>query len=140
MVIICVSRQQGRSESSMTPDEYRRKVMRADELARLGEERSLMGPELIELESLWDELELEDLRRHSGSRHYLKRLAIENSSAFASLLGKVLPTTLAATDESNGGLGTKITFERIIVMPDGQRYIEGVTPKALPAPDGDKAQ
>jgi hypothetical protein len=31
-------------------------------------------------------------------------------------------------------LGTKITFERIIVMPDGQRYIEGVTPKQLPAP------
>jgi hypothetical protein len=26
------------------------------------------------------------------------------------------PTTLAATDESNGGLGTKITFERVIVM------------------------
>jgi hypothetical protein len=25
-------------------------------------------------------------------------------------------------------------------MPDGQRYIEGVTPKALPAPDGDKDQ
>jgi hypothetical protein len=32
-------------------------------------------------------------------------------------------------------LGTKITFERIIVMPDGQRFIEGVTPKQLPAPD-----
>jgi hypothetical protein len=45
------------------------------------------------------------------------------------------PTTLAATDESNGGLGTKITFERVIVMPDGQRYVEGVTPKSLPAPD-----
>jgi hypothetical protein len=25
---------------------------------------------------------------------------------------------------------------RIIVMPDGHKYIEGVTPKALPAPDG----
>jgi hypothetical protein len=54
----------------MTPDEYRRKVMRAEELTCLGEERgSLTGPELIELESLWDELELEDLRRHSGTRH-----------------------------------------------------------------------
>jgi hypothetical protein len=74
-----------------------------------------------------------------GSVGYLRRLAIENSSAFASLLGKVLPTTLAA-DESSGGLGTKITFERIIVMPDGQRYVGGVTPKALPAPDGDKDQ
>jgi len=37
-------------------------------------------------------------------------------------------------------LGTKITFERVIVMPDGQRYIEDVTPKQLPAPDGDKDQ
>ena len=33
-----------------------------------------------------------------GSVGYLRRLAIENSSAFASLLGKVLPTTLAASD------------------------------------------
>jgi hypothetical protein len=69
----------------------------------------------------------------AGGVDYLKRLAIENSSAFATLLGRVLPTTLQA-DESNGGLGTKITFERIIVMPDGSRYIEGVTPKQLPAP------
>ena len=53
----------------MTPDEYRCKVMRAEELTRLGEETGLTGPELIELESLWHELELEDLRRHSGSRH-----------------------------------------------------------------------
>ena len=68
-----------------------------------------------------------------GSVGYLRRLAIENSSAFASLLGKVLPTTLAA-DESNGGLETKLTFERVIVWPDGRREIEGVTPKQLPAP------
>jgi hypothetical protein len=46
-----------------------------------------------------------------GSIGYLRRLAIENSSAFASLLGKVLPTTLAA-DESSGGLGVKMVFER----------------------------
>jgi hypothetical protein len=32
-------------------------------------------------------------------------------------------------------LGTKITFERVIVWPDGRREIEGVTPKALPAPE-----
>jgi hypothetical protein len=69
-----------------------------------------------------------------GGEEYLMRLAIENSSAFASLLGKVLPTTLQAS-ESDGGLGTKITFERIIVYPDGHREIEGVTPKSLPAPD-----
>jgi hypothetical protein len=77
---------------------------------------------------------LEAAGGEEGSVGYLKRLAIENSSAFASLLGKVLPTTLAAASESNGGLGTKITFKRVIVMPDGQRYVEGVTPKALPAP------
>jgi hypothetical protein len=71
-----------------------------------------------------------------GSVEYLQRLAIENSSAFASLLGKVLPTTLQAS-ESDGGSNV-ITFQRIIVMPDGQRYIEGVTPKQLSAPDDSK--
>ena len=69
-----------------------------------------------------------------GGEEYLMKLAIENSSAFASLLGKVLPTTLAA-DESNGGVATKLTFERVIVWPDGRREIDGVTPKQLPAPD-----
>jgi hypothetical protein len=64
---------------------------------------------------------------------YLSRLAIENSSAFAGLLGKVLPTTLNAS-ESDGGLGVKMVFERHIVWPDGHREIEGVTPKQLPAP------
>jgi hypothetical protein len=44
-----------------------------------------------------------------------------------------LPTTLAA-DESSGGLGVKMTFERVVVWPDGHREIEGVTSKALPAP------
>jgi hypothetical protein len=52
-----------------------------------------------------------------GSVGYLRRLAIENSSAFASLLGKVLPTTLAAS-ESDGGLGVKMVFERHIVYPE----------------------
>jgi hypothetical protein len=46
----------------------------------------------------------------------------------------VAPTTLAAASESDGGLGTKITFERVIVWPDGHREIEGVTPKQLAAP------
>jgi hypothetical protein len=81
---------------------------------------------------------LEAAGGEEGSVGYLRRLAVENSSAFASLLSKVLPTTLQA-DESNGGLGTKITFERVIVMPDGQRYVEGVTPKQLPAPDASHA-
>jgi len=68
-----------------------------------------------------------------GSVGYLRRLAIENSSAFASLLGKVLPTTLAA-DKSTGGAGVKMTFQRVIVYPNGHREIEGVRPKQLPSP------
>ena len=74
-----------------------------------------------------------------GSVGYLKRLAIENSSAFASLLGKVLPTTLAA-DESSGGASVKMEFQRVVVWPNGDREVEGMTPKRLPAPDGDKDQ
>jgi hypothetical protein len=73
-----------------------------------------------------------------GGEEYLAKLAIENSSAFASLVGKVLPTTLQAS-ESDGGSNV-ITFQRVIVMPDGQKWVEGVTPKQLPAPDGDKDQ
>jgi hypothetical protein len=69
-----------------------------------------------------------------GGRKYLARLAIENSSAYSSLIGKVLPTTLS-TDESNGGIGVQLTFRREIVFPNGHVEIEGVTPKALPAPD-----
>jgi hypothetical protein len=68
-----------------------------------------------------------------GGEEYLAKLAIENSSAFASLLGKVLPTTLSTSD-SDGGAGAQITFTRVIVWPDGRREVEGVTPKALPAP------
>jgi hypothetical protein len=52
-------------------------------------------------------------------------------------MGK-LPTTRAA-EESTGGLGVRMTFERVIVYPNGHREIEGVTPKALPAP-ADKDQ
>jgi hypothetical protein len=68
-----------------------------------------------------------------GGKEYLKTLAIENSSAYAGLIGKVLPTTLSG-DESSGGLGVKMVFERHIVWPDGRREIDGVTPKQLPAP------
>ena len=67
-----------------------------------------------------------------GMVGYLRRLAIENSSAFSSLLGKVLPSTLAADAESTGGL--EVTFRRIIVYPGGREEIENVTPKQLPAP------
>jgi hypothetical protein len=69
-----------------------------------------------------------------GGDEYLARLAIENSSAFASLLGKILPHTLAAASDSDRGLGMKVTFERRIVWPDGHTEVEGVTPKQLPAP------
>jgi hypothetical protein len=38
-----------------------------------------------------------------------------------------------SADDSNGGQ-VKMTFERIVVYPNGHRDIEGVTPKQLPAP------
>jgi hypothetical protein len=44
-----------------------------------------------------------------------------------------MPSVLAADTESNGG-SQVITFQRVIVMPDGQRWIEGKTPKQLPPP------
>jgi len=72
-----------------------------------------------------------------GSVAYLTRLAIENSSAYASLLGKCLPHTLSA-DESGGGVGMHIHFTREIVWPDGRREVEN-TPKPLPAPDAPHA-
>jgi len=72
-----------------------------------------------------------------GSVAYLTRLAIENSSAYASLLGKCLPHTLSA-DESGGGVGMHIHFTREIVWPDGRREAEN-TPKSLPAPDAPHA-
>jgi len=67
-----------------------------------------------------------------GLTSYLTRLALENSSAYAGLLAKVLPTTLSTPD--GGGVGMHIHFTREIVWPDGRREVEGTTPKALPAP------
>jgi len=75
---------------------------------------------------------LEAAGGEGGSVAYLTRLASDNSSAFASLLGKCLPHTLSA-DES-GGLGVKVEFKRIIVFPDGHRQVE-----QLPAPDASHA-
>ena len=72
-----------------------------------------------------------------GGDDYLVALGRENSSAFASLLAKVLPTQLAA-DNSDGGVGVEVRFVREIVYPSGQRHIEGTTPKALPAPDASR--
>jgi hypothetical protein len=78
---------------------------------------------------------LEAAGGEEGSVGYLRRLAVENSSAFASLLAKVLPSTLAAS-ESDGGIGVQLVFRREIVYPNGHVEIEGATPKALRAPDG----
>jgi len=75
-----------------------------------------------------------------GGEEYLAKLAIENSSAFSSLLGKILPTQLATDAESNGGASAQITFTRVIVHADGHREVEGATPKQLPAPDASKAR
>jgi hypothetical protein len=69
-----------------------------------------------------------------GGPDYLVALGRENSSAFASLLGKVLPTTLSTSDP-DGGASAQITFTRVIVHPSGYREVEGVSPKALSAPD-----
>jgi hypothetical protein len=74
-----------------------------------------------------------------GLTGYLHRLAIQNSSAYAGLLGKILPSVLAADAESSGGVGVQMTFQRVIVWPDGRREVEGVTPKSLPAPDASHA-
>jgi hypothetical protein len=49
----------------------------------------------------------------------------------------VLPSTPAP--DPDGGMGMKVTFERVIVWPDGRREIEGVMPKRLPAPDASHA-
>jgi hypothetical protein len=68
-----------------------------------------------------------------GGVEYLKKLGVENSSAFSSMINKVLPTTLNTSD-SDGGSRTVITFKRIIVAPDGHKHIEGERPLQLPAP------
>jgi hypothetical protein len=67
-----------------------------------------------------------------GGKEYLARLAVENSSAFASLLGKVLPSTLDASESSRGP--TRVTFQRIVVWPNGHKDVETMTPKQLPPP------
>ena len=73
-----------------------------------------------------------------GGPDYLVALGRENSSAYASLLSKVLPTTLN-TSETDGGAGLEIRFVREIVYPGGHKHIEGVTPQALSSPDASHA-
>ena len=79
---------------------------------------------------------LESLDREGGIA-YLQWLSRNNSSAYAALLGRVLPTTLAGGEE-DGKMGMRVVFERRIVMPDGSKVVE-ITggdsqnePKALP--------
>jgi putative tryptophan/tyrosine transport system substrate-binding protein len=71
---------------------------------------------------------------HPGGN--LTGFAVMEPTLGAKLLGMLkqvaLPTTLQGP-ESDGGSNV-ITFQRIIVWPDGHREIEGKTPKQLPAP------
>jgi hypothetical protein len=69
-----------------------------------------------------------------GLTGYLVMLARCNSSAYAGLLAKILPSVLAADADSHGG-NVEIRFVREIVHADGRREVEGATPKSLPAPD-----
>ena len=71
-----------------------------------------------------------------GGPDYLVALGRENSSAYASLLSKVLPTTLN-TSETDGGVGVELKFVRELVFPDGRREVD--PPKSLPAPDASHA-
>ena len=67
-----------------------------------------------------------------GMTGYLKRLAIENSSAFSSLLGKILPMQVGSDPDSGGGAGV-ILFTRQIVYPGGQ-VVTDQTPKQIAPP------
>ena len=67
-----------------------------------------------------------------GLTGYLTRLAVENSSAYAGLLAKILPSTLGADANSDGG-NVEIRFVRQIVYPGG-RIESDDTPKQLPPP------
>jgi hypothetical protein len=61
---------------------------------------------------------LEAAGGREGSVGYLRRLAIENSSAFASLFGKVLPTTLAAASESDGEIRQLVEVKLNVVRAE----------------------
>jgi hypothetical protein len=67
-------------------------------------------------------------------------LARDNRSAYAGLLAKILPHTLAPASVSDGGAGVELRFIREIVWSDGRREVEGMTPKALPAPEPDSSK
>jgi len=73
-----------------------------------------------------------------GGVQYLKQLGVDNSSAYAGLVSKVLPHTIHGSD-SDGGHNLVMTFRREIVYPNGHVEIENVTPKQLPSPDASHA-
>jgi hypothetical protein len=63
-----------------------------------------------------------------GSVGYLRRLAIENSSAFAALLGRVLPMTITGS-EQDGKFGVRMTFERVVLGSSGR--LDGAAVKVV---------
>jgi hypothetical protein len=65
---------------------------------------------------------LEEAGGNEGAVGYLRWLAHKNPPAFASLLGKVLPMTVASTDQDSA---LKIILEQRIVRPQ-HRNSEGV--------------
>jgi hypothetical protein len=62
-------------------------------------------------------------------------LAIENSSAFASLLGKVLPTTLAAASESDGEIRQLVEVKLNVVQAEPMRNIDATLLKPAIEPN-----
>ncbi|MGB6769285.1 MAG: hypothetical protein WBE50_14570 [Methyloceanibacter sp.] len=69
---------------------------------------------------------LEEAGGEGGSVGYLRWLAHEHPPAFAGLVGKVLPMTIAGT-EQDGKVGVKIVVERRVIDPP-DRCSEGVPP------------
>ena len=59
---------------------------------------------------------LEEAGGEGGSVGYLRWLAHEHPPAFAGLVGKVLPMTIAGT-EQDGKVGVKIVVERRVIDP-----------------------
>lgn len=74
-----------------------------------------------------------------GGMAWLVKLGQQEPVAFVSLLGKVLPSTLAG-NEDDGKLGLRVVFERQIVQPDGTRNVETFGEGKTSIPDRDRQQ
>jgi len=70
-----------------------------------------------------------------GLVSYLTRLAIENSSAFSSLLAKCLPHTPSTSRRPSGQTISRTKRSSTPTPPPDSSALSVVTPKALPAPD-----